>query len=230
MFRVCGGGGGAPVTTAPTSVPLPNSLLEAVHLSLPVSLAIFYPRSWAPDAGGPILHCGASNGPPPLNTWDMSARPQEAFPNWNHQTVPSPPSLQGLPPISAQSSVAWSLVVEVQGCACRSAGQRLGRVRGGHGPPRREGTSRTPGGVVPKSRSRGAWLKGSGTCHRGLAKNKQWAEAPGKPVCPAPQGRGGTLRGPRTRAYFIWYRLLVPRWSMSWHRPAVTMAKASRSV
>lgn len=31
-------------------------------------------------------------------------------------------------------------------------------------------------------------------------------------------------------AYFIWYRLLVPRWSMSWHRPAVTMANASRSV
>lgn len=30
-------------------------------------------------------------------------------------------------------------------------------------------------------------------------------------------------------AYFIWYKLLVPRWSISWQKAAATMAKASKS-
>lgn len=47
----------------------------------------------------------------------------------------------------------------------------------------------------------------------------------GEPLVPP----DGTRAGPQA-PYFIWYRLLVPRWSMSWHSPAVTMARASRSV
>lgn len=33
-----------------------------------------------------------------------------------------------------------------------------------------------------------------------------------------------------TFTYFIWYKLLVPLWSISWQKAAASMAKASRSV
>lgn len=56
-----------------------------------------------------------------------------------------------------------------------------------------------------------------------------WASRRGLPHGALWAGPLGTPPG-TARAYFIWNRLLVPRWSMSWHRPAVTMAKASRSV
>lgn len=50
--------GGAPVTAAPTSVPVPTSLLEAAHLSLPVSLAVFYPRVMGPRRWWPHIALG----------------------------------------------------------------------------------------------------------------------------------------------------------------------------
>jgi hypothetical protein len=51
-----------------------------------------------------------------------------------------------------------------------------------------------------------------------------------------PRGKGAVNNPPlcvnisHVFTYFIWYKLLVPLWSMSWQKAAASMAKASRSV
>lgn len=101
-------------------MPVPPSLLEAAHLSLPMSLATFYPRVMGPRHWWPRIALGA-----PLNTRDLSPRPQRAFPDWNHQGCHRPHRFRACLLSPAQSDAVWFLAVEVQGCGRRSADRGL---------------------------------------------------------------------------------------------------------
>ena len=177
----------------------PPPLLEVIRLSLLALLASFYPRVMGPRPRWLYIAPGGPQPPfcpPTLRGPEPTPPPVGAFPNWNHQACPITPMATTTKPASLlqrQSCVVWAPAVGCQGCGRRSVARKSSRRgKGGHRPPRRAGTSRTPGGVVPKSRSHGAWLKGPGICYRGLVKNKQWSEAPEQPVCPQlpPRGRG----------------------------------------
>lgn len=114
------GGGGAPVTAARLLCLSPPPSWRLPICPSPCRWPPSTQGSWAPDTGGPVLHWGA-----PLNTWDLSPRPQRAFPDWNHQGCHRPHHFRACLLSPAQSNAVWFLAVEVQGCGRRSAGQGL---------------------------------------------------------------------------------------------------------
>lgn len=174
------------------------------HLPVPPGVAGgLLPRLMRTTLGRPHTEAGRAHNPqlPLTRLRPEPSPPLGAFPNWNHQGNPIAP-IACVPSPASAGPGTWvrELWCGVRAGRWRSrgaggggllAGKGHGGARGGHKPPRRAGTSRTPGGVAPKSRSRGAWLKDSEICYRGFVKNKQWSEAPEQTMGPrAPLGKG----------------------------------------
>lgn len=201
MFRVCGEGSGrAGGPVCPLPGP-PVGPCRAAGRLLPQVVAL--PPGGPGDPGGLGLVLGGAR-PPPLPETGVHPPPR-----------PDPTAAPDGPqrPLGALCCRRWA---------------------GGAGPALSGGDTDLLGEqelpelqVVPLQDG-GAVELGQGVL--GSAAEVGWVRGPqragGAPVLPTARAP----RSPRPGAYFIWYRLLVPRWSMSWHRPAVTMAKASRSV